>query len=793
VPLPGQPAADSFSTSVSDDGRYTVFTSTASDLVPNQITVNANQNVFLYDRLAGTVTLVNHVPGSFVMTGDGGIDADNAFPVAARPPGPRQPVISADGSTVAFASFDDNLVAAEVPPAGGPALSVYLYDVQTGRITLVNHAAGAPATPAPGESPAFNPVLSADGRYVAYTFGPPSGQVLGSGIALYDGMNDTTTVLTTSGNVGDPGISDDGGFVAYEDPSNVYVYDSHVAASTLVSHAAALTTPANGPSDDPVLSHDGTAIAFVSTATDLVANQTAGGAAGLSNVFLYHNDGSHAVTLVSGAGGSPTLTGDGNSDSPALGNDGSSVAYRSDATDLVGNQAASGSNVYEFNTQTGSPTLVSHQAGDTMLAAGGASAPVLDGDGHLVAYVSTAGNLVLGQSGPAGVKNVFAWLRPTGANLLVSGQGGSFTVAGNADSDGPLLARNAFPGFSSRAANLLPGITAGTSVAYFNTLIELALGSPGGGGGGAGAAPPPPTLTGLTATLLPLALGRRRKRAPRIVAVFDPLTGALRAQFTLPFPGSALKSLQVSVRGNQVVVTAEKGHRVETATFTVPPPPVVVSLNPVPCIMPGTVAGTTVATVNLSSLLAGQLLPPMYTLPPGEADNKLFLIVPPRGVPNPSLLFEGSAATQPNYLVRVHVDVGLGDESFPLLVPVATAFQTLCPQQPLYDVTASVGVSRGKTTQQGGRYGQSLTLTNAGGATIVGPISVVLTGLGPGVRLVGATGTAQENAPAGSPYLNLPPSDLGPGKRVTLRLAFRSPRRRPPRYSLLVLAGPGTR
>ena len=47
----------------------------------------------------------------------------------------------------------------------------------------------------------------------------------------------------------------------------------------------------------------------------------------------------------------------------------------------------------------------------------------------------------IGQSGAAAVKNIFVWLRQTGANILASGQDGSPTLTGDADSDGPLLTR----------------------------------------------------------------------------------------------------------------------------------------------------------------------------------------------------------------------------------------------------------------------------------------------------------------------------------------------------------------
>jgi hypothetical protein len=500
-----QAPGDSFATSVSADGRYTVFTSNATNLVTNQVTVNTQQNIFLYDSQTGTVRLVNHVPGAFNTTGDGGVHPD-FFPStdsALPPPDFVKPVISADGNWIAFASFDDNLVPNEaIPPEernqpvspGPPIEFIYLYNVSDQTITLVNHAPGEPATiQAPSANggvfyDSFQPAISYHGDYVAFAFGEPGDD--GVGVALYSRATDSTTIIASYPDLDamnftqtvprDPSISDSGQFVAYgsgTDGTNVSVYDRTSGTTTLVSHAFGSSLPADGTSSGAVISHDGTAIAFVSTADDLVSAQISGGAAGLTNVFLYKVAGG-AVSLVSGAGGSDAVTGDGNSDSPAIDLDGTYVAYRSDATNLVSGQTASGSNVYEFNTQAGTQTLVSHVAGDPTTAAGGSSEPVIDDDGHLVSYVSTAGDLIPGQSAPAdapaGVKNVFIWLRPTNANILASGQGGSPTVTCDADSDGPLLTRNSFPGFSSRARNLLQGV-AGTSVAYINTLVALVL------------------------------------------------------------------------------------------------------------------------------------------------------------------------------------------------------------------------------------------------------------------------------------------------------------------------------
>jgi hypothetical protein len=85
--------------SVSSDGRYVVYTSTAANLAPNQVMPSeSSANVFLYDRANGTTTLVSHAFSSATTAADG--TSKNA-------------VISANGNWIAYVSNSDNLVSGE--------------------------------------------------------------------------------------------------------------------------------------------------------------------------------------------------------------------------------------------------------------------------------------------------------------------------------------------------------------------------------------------------------------------------------------------------------------------------------------------------------------------------------------------------------------------------------------------------------------------------------------------------------------------------------------------------------
>jgi Tol biopolymer transport system component len=48
---------------ISADGRYIAFTSPAADLIPGGTDTNRASDVFLYDQVTGTTTLVSHVAG----------------------------------------------------------------------------------------------------------------------------------------------------------------------------------------------------------------------------------------------------------------------------------------------------------------------------------------------------------------------------------------------------------------------------------------------------------------------------------------------------------------------------------------------------------------------------------------------------------------------------------------------------------------------------------------------------------------------------------------------------------
>ncbi|KAB2853360.1 MAG: hypothetical protein F9K46_18465, partial [Anaerolineae bacterium] len=133
---------DSYDPSMSGDGRYIAFESSATNLVTGD--TNGETDIFLHDRLTTTTTRVSV---------DSNGDQANDHSYAAH--------ISADGRIIAFESTASDLIAGDT----NAARDVFLHNRISGNTIRVSiSSAGAQATGGNSRSPA----LSADGRFVAF-------------------------------------------------------------------------------------------------------------------------------------------------------------------------------------------------------------------------------------------------------------------------------------------------------------------------------------------------------------------------------------------------------------------------------------------------------------------------------------------------------------------------------------------------------------------------------------------------------------------------------------------------
>jgi hypothetical protein len=205
----------------------------------------------------------------------------------------------------------------------------------------------------------------------------------------------------------------------------------------------------NGASDQPVLSANGRFLAFVSTASNLVPNDTNQ----VADVFVKDlQTGATQRVSVSTAG---VQANDAVEGFPGVSATGRFVAFASAASNLVPNDSNTRSDVFvrDLALQTTVRVSVSSTGVEGNAASG---QPMVSGDGKIVAFMSNASNLAPGDLNAA--PDVFVRnLRTSGTTLVSASSAG---VRGNAASSDPSITGDGrYVTYTSRASNLVPGDT----------------------------------------------------------------------------------------------------------------------------------------------------------------------------------------------------------------------------------------------------------------------------------------------------------------------------------------------
>jgi Tol biopolymer transport system component len=376
---------------ITPDGRYVVFDSRAMNLVPGDTTLYSD--VFVRDRLLGTVTRVSVDTNGVQGDGDSYISS-----------------ISDDGSLVVFESEATNLV----PGDTNGHTDVFVHEMSSGKTTRIS----VDTNGVQGNFDSYGPRISGNGRYVTFISAAdnlvPGDTNVASDVFVRDLLLQTTTRVSVdssgnqgTGNSGNPSITADGRFIAFDSQapnlvpgdtngtSDVFVRDTLNGTTTRVS------VDSNGVQGDnvsyvPYISAGGNLIAFSSLADNFAANDT-----NLTLDVFVHNVQTGQTTLVSASlAGNP---GNGASTFAAISIDERWVTFQSDATNLVANDGP-GTDVFVRDLIAGQTEKISVSTAG-VAGNGSSSSPAISGDGRFVVFYSLAGNLVPGDTN--GAEDIF--------------------------------------------------------------------------------------------------------------------------------------------------------------------------------------------------------------------------------------------------------------------------------------------------------------------------------------------------------------------------------------------------
>ncbi|NDJ86391.1 MAG: hypothetical protein GYB66_10925 [Chloroflexi bacterium] len=397
--------------SISGDGRYVVFQSEATNLVPGD--TNGRSDIFLHDRQTGETTRVS--------VDSSGQQANHNS---------RHPAISSDGRYIAFSSQATNLV----PGDTNEQIDVFVHDRVSGETTRVSVATGGGQS----ESAAGTgyevgwPDLSADGRYVVFR-SDASDLVAGdtnghADIFLHDRDTQTTTLVSISSTEAQidreareaqAQISGDGNSVVFAstatnlDPRaqgdfvQVFLRDLQTGTTELISFSTDGLAAGNMRSQNPDVSYNGRYVAYASDATNLVANDTNAS----SDIFLRDRDTgvTHLVSVSStGEQGNAASFG-----KPGISTDGRLIIFTSLATNLVPGDSNATQDLFLHDHQNGDTLRLSvTHIGEDANYPSGSGGPLelgpqiaISGDGSAAAFPSLASNLVLDDTN--GLEDVF--------------------------------------------------------------------------------------------------------------------------------------------------------------------------------------------------------------------------------------------------------------------------------------------------------------------------------------------------------------------------------------------------
>ena len=349
------PNADCAAVRISGDGRFVVFDSPASNLIPNDN--NNSSDVFLYDRTSGQLELISRNAAGF---GNGESDS---------------PAVSDDGRYVVFASDASNLVSGD----SYGYRDIFVRDRQAGTTTRVSVGGGG----AQADYDSDAPNISGDGRFVTFLSGADNlvtdAYVLAFHLYLRDRLGGTTERISRNAsraagnaNSGYSSLSFDGRYIAFEsEASNLVAGDTNNVQDIFLRDRVSglLTRVSLGNSGEqadlgcfvPSLTANGRHVCFFSAAGRLCAQDDDN----VYDLFDYDRWTAKLSRLSYNYAGHTGLDG---SFFPVASADGQFIAFDAWAWNLVPGDGNGARNVFLIDRGEAIPDLMVYAAGDTTRA-----------------------------------------------------------------------------------------------------------------------------------------------------------------------------------------------------------------------------------------------------------------------------------------------------------------------------------------------------------------------------------------------------------------------------------------
>ncbi len=406
-------------TSLSSDGTWVAFISSATNLVPGD--TNAQTDVFVKNTKTGAIERAN-----LDSSGNEGSGTSTSNGTSSAQGGCSDPQVSSNGRYAVFESNQTNLVTGDT----NTLQDIFVRDLTGGTTQRVT--------------------------------------VSGSGAQV---TQDSPFVVTVAGST--PSISSDGRFVAFESKldvvighstsgkSHIYLWDRNLGTTKrigLKSDGTASTTGSSG-STSPIISADGSLVSFTTDYTDLLS--TPSDTNGQKDVYLCSV--ATGKTIDRGSLTSSGVQGATDSFTGSISQDGRYVVFVSQSAFDAGGANLGYLLIWKRDRTTGTTTLVSADSSGVKATAA-CFTPSISAAGRYIAFSTDAANLVSGDTNAA--TDIFVRDTVAGTTVRVSvntfneqSQGAQFVSGSDIKQKGSsfpsISADGLFVAFVSEATNLV--------------------------------------------------------------------------------------------------------------------------------------------------------------------------------------------------------------------------------------------------------------------------------------------------------------------------------------------------